>query len=81
MAIVTDNVVDSELTSRGILSNMAADPASRAGTNPVLRMQNDSLQGAGYFRTAAPLPPEAGEQMDSVISEIGDDRLAVAALL
>lgn len=51
------------------------------GTNPIRALQEQALSGTGLFRAAAPLPPEAGEQMDEIVTEVGSDRLVVAAAL
>ena len=54
---------------------------SVGGSNPVLTLQNAAMAGEGMFRAAAPLPPEAGEQMDDVVTRVGSNRLSVAATL
>lgn len=71
MGLVFERQQGNDLTSRGFIS-MAG------GT---LALQNAAINGQGAFRGCAPLPPEAGEEMDDVITRVGTERLAVVQAL
>ena len=64
--------------SRGLLASIADN---NPHANPVRSLREQAHNATGLFRAAAPLPPEAGEEMDAVVTEVGSDRLAVVAAL
>jgi hypothetical protein len=73
--------------SRGLLATLAGSIApgeqiyQQDERNPVRSLREQAYNATGMFRAAAPLPPEAGEELDSVVTEVGSDRLAVVAAL
>lgn len=73
--------------ARGFLANLARANPTRSddprvvNAGPIRSLREQAYNARGVFRSAAPLPPEAGEEMDDVVTEVGTQRLAVVAAL
>ena len=67
-------------TSRGILNSISRRYAEY-GDNPIIAARNMAVSGSGMFRNCQPLPPEAGEEMDEIVTRIGEDRRGALSLL